>query len=359
MNGRVLVTGGAGFIGRHLCKRLQEMNHTVRVLDSFDPVVHGDNGVAAETLLKNGIECIRGNVRHHDTLRAALRGCHAVIHLASCVSVVESMQLPARYTSDNCLGTAVLAEVLAQHPHNVERVLLASSMSVYGEGAYSCRECSFRFAGGCLSYSHGPNIEWDPSCPNCGYTLQPTATSESHICCPKSIYGASKLYQEQLLLHSPLAKDCNITALRLFNVYGTGQSVANWRTGVITHMLASSLGGELFTFTEDGEQIRDFIHVDDVITAFSRALLIFTPQILNVGTGCPTSLLEIYRMISACAGGIMSQAPKMSHTRELGDVRHCYADVSQLEASLGFRPQAVTANLLRRVRDRIEVASKI
>ena len=356
LNSRVLVTGGAGFIGRHLCQRLQEMHQTVRVLDSFDPVVHGNDDAAANALHKSGVECIRGDVRHHDTLRAALKGCDAVIHLAARVSVVESMQLPARYTSDNCLGTAVLAEVLDQHPHNVRRVLLASSMSVYGEGAYSCAACDYRFVGGRVGNSTETKDAWNPPCPRCGIALQATATPESHICSPDSIYGASKLYQEQLLLHSLSTEECVCSALRLFNVYGAGQSVTNWRTGVITHMMASFLGGEPFTLAEDGHQIRDFIHVEDVVTAFCRSLTRPTPAVLNVGTGYPKSLLDVYREISLCVNARNRQDPVPNSIRRRGDVRHCFADISQLESHLGFRPRAIDADQLRAVLWQLENA---
>ena len=330
---RVLVTGGAGFIGCHVAKMLLQRGYEVRVLDSLIEQVH-TRGAQRNPVLSE-VELIRADVRDLDRVEAALEGVDSVIHLAAEVGVGQSMYAIDRYVSVNDGGTAVLFQALIDRP--VARVVVASSMSVYGEGLYrSAAGAQFddvsrpaqRGAGG-----------WDPVGPD-GAPLHPVATPEWKRPNLASVYALTKYVQERLTLTVAPAYGMQGVALRLFNVYGPGQALSNPYTGVLAIFASRLQNRERPMVFEDGEQRRDFIHVEDVAHAFMLALEHpHAPgQVFNIGSGRDVSILEVGAALAA-AMGVPDLTPEVMGKARVGDIRHCFADISLARNVLGFQPR--------------------
>ena len=330
---RVLITGGAGFIGSHLTDLLLQEGWAVRILDSLVPQVHGEGG--RPSYLAADAELLRGDVRDAAALRRAVRGVDAVVHLAAAVGVGQSMYRIADYVGVNDLGTAVLLETLAAHP--VERLVVASSMSVYGEGLARDRagrpvEPEER-APGQLEQGRFELLGAD------GAPLEPVPTPESKRPSLSSVYALGKYSQERLCLVFGRAYRVPTVALRFFNVFGTRQALSNPYTGVLAIFAARLLNGRPPLVFEDGRQRRDFVHVRDVARACRAALT--TPglaaEVCNVGSGTSRSILEVARALAAAMGrdGI---EPEITGRFRAGDIRHCFADIGHARRTLGFEP---------------------
>lgn len=334
MGETVLVTGGAGFIGRNVVARLLEQGHRVRVLDSLLPQVHGVAERPAD--LSPDAEFIRGDVRDGDRVATALRGADSVVHLAAEVGVGQSMYEVERYTSANDVGTAVLFERLIDHP--VRRVVTASSMSIYGEGLY-------RDAEGRLVETADRGIVrdaqrvWDPV-DDTGRPLAPVATPEWKRPSLASVYALGKYVQEQMTHIMAAPYGIESVCLRLFNVYGPGQALSNPYTGVLAIFAARLLNGQAPMVFEDGAQRRDFVHVDDVARAFADALA--HPEAaggtFNIGSGTDRSVTEVAAALAAAMGrdGI---APEIVGKARVGDIRHCFCDTRLAADRIGFRAE--------------------
>lgn len=325
MKERVLITGGAGFIGRHVAQRLLNAGATVRILDSFIEQVHG--GATARIA---DCEMIRADVRDRDALDKALAGIDSVIHLAAEVGVGQSMYAVERYVSVNDCGTAVLFEALARRP--VRRVVTASSMSVYGEGLYHTAdgfpvEDAERIAAG--------QGAWDPLDAQ-GRALIPVPTPETKRPQLSSVYALTKYVQERLTL--VLARNYNMesVALRLFNVFGPGQALSNPYTGVLAIFASRLLNGNAPLVFEDGQQRRDFVHVSDVGEAFHLALTQdgVSGQVFNIGSGESRTIQSVARDLARCLD--VSLEPDISGLARAGDIRHCFADTRLAKERLGF-----------------------
>lgn len=333
----VLVTGGAGFIGAHLVQALVNQGHRVRVLDALDPQVHGQNGSPGG----NGdIEMIRGSILEESTLTRSLAGIEVVFHQAASVGVGQSMYKPAAYTRVNSLGTAMLMEKIASPEAKVEKVVVASSMSLYGEGKYSCQ--------GCGPTQPSPRRqermsrgEWEPGCPRCGKDLMPLPTDETMPPAPTSVYAVTKRCQEDTVLVMGKAYGIPSVALRYFNVYGPGQSLSNPYTGVAAIFASRILNGAPPVLFEDGLQSRDFTHVSDIVQANLLAMERSEAdyQILNVGTGRRTPLLELTQGLLRKLRPDGEMQPQIAGSFREGDIRHCYADISRIQKTLGFEPR--------------------
>ncbi len=326
----VLVTGGAGFIGRHITTELLAHGYRVRVVDSLIDQVHGPD--AARTIVRGGAEFLQGDVRDRALVARALKGVGKVVHLAAEVGVGQSMYAIERYVSANDLGTAVLFEVLAQRP--VQRVVVASSMSIYGEGLYRTE--------------HGRPVQdaerqsgarWDPVAED-GSALQPVATPEWKRPSLASVYALTKYAQERLTLMLAAAYGMEGVALRLFNVYGPGQALSNPYTGVLAIFAARLLNGQPPLVFEDGQQRRDFVNVRDVARAFRLALE--SPQaaggVFNIGSGREVTILQIAEAL-ARAMGRQHVVPEVTGKTRVGDIRHCFADITLAREQLGFVPE--------------------
>lgn len=336
----VLVTGGAGFIGSHLIPKLLATGINVRVLDVLTPQVHGQLPQNLDWLNDSRLEFIRGDVCDRLVWEQVLEGVDAVVHLAAETGTGQSMYEVARYSEVNTQATALMFDVLGkQKNRSVKRVLLSSSRSVYGEGAYLCNVCSDRVYPSSRSQLDLENNQWEPVCPSCSGPLDVAATLETDQVLPASIYAATKLAQEDLVRIGCEALGLEHITYRLQNVYGEGQSLNNPYTGILSIFSTKiRLGKELPLF-EDGKESRDFIHVDDVTDALLEGLLVKKAPnaIINVGSGVATTVIEVARLLSLA----FAKSPNLVVTGEyrLGDIRHNYADINRLDKHLNVRPK--------------------
>lgn len=339
VNDRILVTGGAGFIGSHLVGALAGAGRSVVVLDVLTEAVHGPDAQPPE--FGPGVTFLRGDVRDPGAWREALRGVEVVYHLAAETGTGESMYRSHRYVDVNVGGVARLCDAVAgQRGPAPRRVVLASSRAVYGEGPYRCAACG-------VVYPPGRDVErlrrgeWDPVCPFCGGDVAPLAAAESARAAPTSAYGVTKVGQESLLGLLLPPHGVEVVTLRLQNVYGPGQSLRNPYTGVLAIFAGLLLSGEEVRIFEDGRQTRDWVFVDDVVRALVRAaeLEVEAPEVINVGSGRATPLVEVARRLAA-ALGVEERGGRIRVTGEyrIGDVRHAVADVSVQRERLGVEP---------------------
>jgi dTDP-L-rhamnose 4-epimerase len=328
---RILVTGGCGFIGRHVAEDLLECGYEVRLYDALIDQVH--EGVAVT--LPEGAEVVRGDMRDAERLRKALTGCDAVLHLAAEVGVGQSMYEIARYVGANDLGTAVLLEELIAQP--VSRIVVASSMSVYGEGYYATPE-------GVLLETVRRNPaevragRWDPRGPE-DAPLAAVSTDERKRVDLASIYALTKYVQEQAVLIHGAAYGVDAVALRLFNVFGAGQALSNPYTGVLANFASRLANGQRPTIFEDGEQKRDFVHVRDVARAFRLALEKpdAAGEVINIGSGQAYTIAAVAQLLAE-AMNLPELAPEILGKARSGDIRNCFADIDKARRLLGFEP---------------------
>ncbi|QEE40967.1 MULTISPECIES: SDR family NAD(P)-dependent oxidoreductase [unclassified Methylobacterium] len=333
MRETVLITGGAGFIGSHLARALLTRNYRVRVLDSLIEQVHGTE--AEPKRLPHEVEFIEGDVRDAAALIRALDGVGAIVHLAAEVGVGQSMYAVERYVSVNDCGTAALFQQLIDRP--VRRVVVASSMSIYGEGLYRAGDGSI--VQDAVRGPRRPGEPWDPVDAQ-GHPLVPVPTPEWKAPTLASVYALTKYVQERLTLTLSPVYGMEGVALRLWNVYGPGQALSNPYTGVLAIFAARLHNGQPPMIFEDGEQRRDFVHVEDVAEAFVLALE--HPRapgnVYNVGSGRDRSVREVAEIL-ARAMGKPHLAPEIIAQARTGDIRHCIADIGRIQRDLGFAPQ--------------------
>jgi len=330
---RILITGGAGFIGSHLADELLNAGYEVRALDSLVPQVHEQR--SRPTYLDDDVELIVGDVRNRDVVTRALHGVSAVVHLAALVGVGQSMYRIADYTSTNVVGTATLLEALIERP--VERLIVASSMSVYGEGLY--RTSDGRLIGDAQRKLDGlADGKWEPTGPD-GETLEPVATPETKMPSLQSIYALSKFDQERMSLLVGDAYRIPTVAMRFFNVYGPRQALSNPYTGVLAIFASRLLNRRAPVVYEDGLQRRDFVSVYDVARALRLALEspAAAGEVFNVGSGQSYSVLEIAQRMAA-ALDVDDIAAQVTGSYRVGDIRHCFADISRARQILGYEP---------------------
>lgn len=331
----VLVTGGAGFIGSHLVDALVDKGHRVRVLDALVSQVHGEN--ATPRYVNPAAEFVRGDVCDRAAVDAALEGIDVVYHEAAEVGVGQSMYEIERYVRANDLGTAVVLEAILARRPQIKKLMVASSMSIYGEGAYTCADC------GPIAPQIRPTQQlrdrrWEVECPNCGKNLSPAPTSEEKPLFPTSVYAVTKQDQEQFCIAVGRSYGIPTVALRYFNVYGTRQALSNPYTGVCAIFSARLLNGNRPLIFEDGEQTRDFVHVSDIVRANLLALETDAAdyQAINVGTGRPTSVRTVSDLLAKGLG--LDLEPEIVAKYREGDIRHCVADISKAKSLLGYEP---------------------
>lgn len=331
----ILITGGAGFIGSHLADQLIEQGHRVRVLDCLLPQVHGE-GCQRPSYLHPEVELQVGDVRDAEAVRRALEGVDAVYHFAAAVGVGQSMYEIAHYTSVNNQGTAVLLEALIKRP--VQRLIVASSMSVYGEGLFRGPDGKL-VAGVERSREQLQSGHWEVLDAS-GRVLAPVPTLETKQPALSSVYALSKYDQERLCLLTGKAYGIPTVALRFFNVYGPRQALSNPYTGVLAIFSSRLLNGNAPLIFEDGLQQRDFVSVHDVARACRLALE--SPEavggVFNIGSGQPISVREVSVAIAEVMGR-PDIRPEITGKYRVGDVRHCFADISLARKHLGYAPQ--------------------
>lgn len=357
----VLITGGAGFIGSHLADQLIDEGHWVRALDDLSPQVHG-TPAHRPAYLHPEVELMVGDVRDPTAVRRALLGIDVVVHLAARVGVGQSMYELAGYTSVNNLGTAVLLEAISKS--SIERLVVASSMSIYGEGLYRDALGNAVIAGE-RSLEHLKQAEWEMRGPD-GQPLEPVPTPESKTPQLASVYALSKYDQERMCLLVGRAYGIPTVALRFFNVYGPRQALSNPYTGVLAIFGARLLNRRPPLVNEDGRQRRDFVSVHDVARACRLALVKAEADqgVFNIGSGISWSVQEI-AALAAEALGCPEVHPEVTGQFRVGDIRHCYADITRAREVLGYRPQVPLAEGLRELaewlrgqqaEDRVEMA---
>jgi dTDP-L-rhamnose 4-epimerase len=331
---KILITGGAGFIGRAVARELLRRRNEVRVLDSLIEQVHGD--LERPEDLPEDAELIVGDIRNKDVVAHSLRGVDAVVHLAAEVGVGQSMYAVERYTSVNETGSAVLFEALIDHP--VRRVVTASSMSIYGEGLY--RDADGNLVDNAERKPRSSDAQsWDPLDAQ-ERPLTPVATPEWKRPSLASIYALGKYVQERQSLIMTQAYGMEATCLRLFNVYGPGQALSNPYTGVLAIFSSRLLNGQAPLIFEDGEQRRDFVYVGDVARAFADALThpAAAGQVFNVGSGVDRSIKDVARSIAGALGRDGLE-PEITGKARIGDIRHCFCDGSKAAELLDFKAE--------------------
>lgn len=336
---RVLITGGAGFIGCHLAATLLSRGYDVRVLDSLLDQVHAAQ--PPDPVLRD-VELLVGDVRDPDAVARAVQGVDAVVHLAAEVGVGQSMYAVDRYIGANDLGTAVLLQALLAHP--VQRLVVASSMSIYGEGLY--RDADGNFVEDVVRQPRLGAGSWDPLDRH-GRPLVPLPTPETKRQALASVYAISKFVQERLVLTVGNAYGMQAVALRLFNAYGPGQALSNPYTGVLAIFASALLNGQAPQVFEDGLQRRDFVHVRDVAQAFVLALEVpKTPGgAYNIGSGRAVTIGDVAAEI-AHAMGRADLRPEFLNKARSGDIRHCFGDITLARNELGYTPSRSFADSL-------------
>ena len=332
---RVLVTGGAGFIGSHLADELLEHGYEVRVLDSLAVQVHGINR-SRPSYLSPDVELIVDDIRNPEAVKGALEGVDAVYHFVSIVGVGQSMYELVRYTDVNNVGTAILLEALIERP--VDRLIVASSMSIYGEGLY--QDSTGRSHWGVdRSIEQLRASDWEMKT-RAGESLTPVATPEWKPPSLASVYALNKYDQERMCLMVGQAYSIDTVALRFFNAYGPNQALSNPYTGVLAIFASRLLNGNAPIVFEDGMQLRDFVSVYDVAKACRLALEVpaAAGQVFNVGSGETFQVREVAQRMARVLGKSQVGA-EIAGKYRVGDIRHCFPDISLAREVLGFKPE--------------------
>lgn len=336
MFGKIAVTGGAGFIGSHMVDYLIEKGHEVVVLDNLDKQAHADG--KKFTFLNKGAKFVRGDICDKKSLEKAFNGVTGVFHFASAVGVEQSMYKMNYYVKNNSLGTSNLLEFLAKEAHDVKKIVVASSMSTYGEGLYSCESC------GNVEPEIRPERQlkkkqWGVFCPHCKKPVSPVATPETKTQKPNSVYGITKKDQEDMCLLVGKTYGINVTGLRFFTVLGPRQPFNNPYTGVVKIFIKSIHEKKRPLVFEDGLQTRDFVSVHDVVHANYLALKSSNANFesFNVGSGKRLTIKEVAEKVAQACDSKLE--PKIVQSYRKGDVRHCFADISKIWKKLEWEPK--------------------
>ncbi len=331
----VLVTGGAGFIGSHLVDQLVKEGHNVTVLDNLESQVHGSSDQLPD-YYNHDARFIKGDVRSLDDIRKAIKGIDIVFHEAAMVGVGQSMYQIKKYVDVNSLGTACLLEVILENRDQIKKLVVASSMSIYGEGTYNCDKCG-DVEPFIRSDEQMQKCEWELKCPKCGVDVKPVKTSENKPLDPTSIYAVTKKDQEELCLSFGRAYKIPTVALRYFNVYGPRQSLDNPYTGVCAIFSSRIKNNNAPIVYEDGLQTRNFISVHDIVQANMLAMNEdgMNYNVYNVGSSDYVSVLDIAKTLSKLYGKDL--VPDVQNKFRAGDIRHCFSNIEKIQ-KYGFNP---------------------
>lgn len=333
---KVLVTGGAGFIGSFIVDELVQKGHDVVILDNLDKQVH-TTGMPPAWLNKKA-EFIKGDVRNKDDVRKAMDGVETVFHEAAAVGVGQSMYEMNYYVDVNTRGTANLLEFLANEEHSVKKMLVAASMSEYGEGLYKCGKCGL-VEPPLRGEEQMAKGDFEQHCPKCDSILEPVPTPETkHLDC-NSVYALTKKDQEELFLMVGKAYGIKAVALRYFNVFGPRQSLSNPYTGVAAIFMSRIKNNNAPVIYEDGIQSRDFVSVHDIAQANMLAMESNAAnyEVFNVGAGSQIAIKQVAEILAKLQGSKIK--PEITNKFRKGDVRHCFSDISKIKKKLGFKPK--------------------
>jgi dTDP-L-rhamnose 4-epimerase len=339
MNQHVLITGGAGFIGSRLANYLISKGHKVRVLDNLSPQIHGvePESSALFRSLHHGIEFIYGSVTNRADLIKSLQNVDTVVHLAAETGTGQSMYAIQHYSDVNIGGTALLLDVIANEQLPINKIVVASSRAVYGEGKYQCNQHGFVYPGS-RSAKDMEQGDFSVHCPVCEKPAELVATDEDTPVSPSSVYGITKLNQEQMVLTVGRALGISAIAFRYQNVYGPGQSLSNPYTGILSIFSTRIRNRSAINIFEDGKESRDFVYIDDVVSVTANAVEYKAPLIgvFNVGSGVATDVSTIADTLQRLLGEVVPT--KISGQFRIGDIRHNFADITKVGKTLGFKP---------------------
>ncbi len=338
---RILITGGAGFIGSHVALKLNDMGYDVTVLDSLSPQIHGNNPEETSALfmsVKDSVKFIKGSVNSREHWIEALDRQEAVIHLAAETGTGQSMYEIEKYVQTNICGTALLLDILTNTKHQIKRVLVAESRAVYGEGRYVCSSCGEVYPTDRLDEDMS-NGDFECHCPKCGSRVKQVATTEKSELHPTSVYGISKQVQGQLVHLVCPTIGVEPVSFRFQNVYGPGQSLSNPYTGILSIFSTRIKNHKPINVFEDGMESRDFVYIEDVVDAIIKGLE--TPEakghVFNIGTGVATDVLTVANTLCEKYG--IDVPITISGNYRLGDIRHNYADITLARKILGYEPK--------------------
>jgi len=335
MSKKYLVTGGCGFIGSFVVDRLISGGDEVRIFDNIEEQVHGGN---IPEHVNEKAELFKGDVRNRDQLKEAVEDVDAIFHLAAAVGVGQSMYQISKYTEVNVMGTANLLDVLANENHSVKKILVASSMSNYGEGLHQCESCGITVKPKERSEAQLLRGDWEHFC-DCGNILTPMPTHEGASMDSTSVYALTKKMQEEMTLAVGKAYGIPAVALRFFNVYGPRQSLNNPYTGVTAIFMSRLKNGNQPVIYEDGNQTRDFISVHDLALANVMAMESNAAnyEVFNVGSGRPVSIKEVAETLANVLD--VNIQPQITKKFRKGDIRHCFANNTKIIQKLGWEPK--------------------
>ena len=329
---KILVTGGAGFIGSHIVDELIKKGHYVRIFDNLEPQVH----TQAPAYLNKDAEFIKSDIRDIHALEAAIKDMDIIFHEAAMVGIGQSMYQVKRYVDANTAGTANLLDLLVNKDHDVKKLIVASSMSIYGEGTYACQDCGIVYPM-LRTDEQLKNHDWEMKCPDCNKYVKPVHTKESKPPQPTSIYAVTKKDQEEMSLAIGRSYGLPTVALRYFNVYGPRQALSNPYTGVCAIFSSRIKNNNSPIIFEDGLQSRDFVSVHDIVQANMLALNKSNANydVFNVGSGKQATISGIATILTGLYGKKL--LPNIVNKFRSGDIRHCFADISKIK-KLGFEP---------------------
>jgi dTDP-L-rhamnose 4-epimerase len=336
MSKQILITGGAGFVGSHLADGLLKAGHQVRILDDLTPQVHP---CGRPDYLSKDVELISGDIRDPNRLKEALAGVDVVYHFAATVGVGQSMYEIARYMSVNTQGTAELLQAILDSKKPLEKLIVASSMSIYGEGRYNCSACGRQAAPPVRSTEQLKSGQWDFCCNACRGILLPIPTNETKQSEINSVYALSKRDQEEICLIYGRTYGLPVTALRFFNIYGTRQALSNPYTGVAAIFASRILNNQAPLVFEDGEQMRDFVSIHDIVRANILAMerSESNGEVINIGGGKPITIRAVAEILARSLRKDVE--PVITNKYRAGDIRHCFADLSKAHRLLGYEPE--------------------
>ncbi|KIA83859.1 epimerase [Kaistella solincola] len=336
----ILITGGAGFIGSNLALKLLSKGYHVTVLDNLSPQIHGENPMENSPLflsIKDYVKFIHGTVTSVDDWKQALEGQDAIVHYAAETGTGQSMYEVQKYVDVNITGTSLMLDFLVNGDYQIQKVIVASSRSIYGEGKYLSKEWGAVYPKHRLSEDMDQG-NFEPTFPNSS-ALEVAATDENSKIHPSSVYGITKQNQEQMVLTVCPTIGIAGVAFRYQNVYGPGQSLKNPYTGILSIFSTQIKNGNPITIFEDGKESRDFVFIDDVVDATILGLEKneANNEVFNVGTGIATDVMTVAKELSKNYG--VEVPLNISGNYRLGDIRHNFADLTKIKTVLGFEPK--------------------
>lgn len=339
MKNNVLITGGAGFIGSHLALKLINLGYTVTVLDNLSQQIHGNSETSSlYQSIKDKVTFIHGDVRRKEDWFKALVNQNIVVHLAAETGTGQSMYEVQKYVEVNINGTALFLDYLVNEKHEVQKVIIASSRAIYGEGKYLCKSHGDVYP---LERTENDLLlgDFEPKCPICNETVALRATDENSKIHPSSVYGITKQNQEQMVLNVCKSIGIPAVAYRYQNVYGPGQSLKNPYTGILSIFSTQIRNGNNITIFEDGIESRDFVFIDDVVEAtilgIQKEAANF--EVFNVGSGVATTVMQVAQTLKYFYQAAIEIT--VSGNFRLGDIRHNFADLSKIKNKLGYQAQ--------------------